>query len=180
MPKTRLTVGAREGIRDLIIAHRFDAATLAAKKTIVERALEVHRETYASHADWIAAAPPGALPTTTMLYFFDRPSSDMSYGVGLEAPVPIFANQKRFRASPALDAAILAKEALEKDRREMRGKVLATLTAYRNFEDLLAAWPEAEVFIRKVWKTFTGYRPINLPVAVPGDLNSALDLPPHA
>lgn len=179
MPKTRLTVADREEISALIIDHRFAEPIRAAEKEQKDRALEAYRIHYAKHAGWMAAAPEGALPTVTALWFSESADSPGTRIV-LDMPLKVFASTRRSEIpmTPSLRAAISADRNLTKERIEAQRMVGGLLASFRTFEDAIARWPEAETFIQKVFDTKRG--PVaNLPAVVPDAINRLLDLPPH-
>lgn len=185
MSKTTLRQDDREAIRDALIAHKFaptDAELLALENTLAE---EVRAFVHGDYLKTVERAPKGAYRTTNNI----RVSIDgqhHSLAFGGRYPNAVYKRQfyefpNAYTSAEPLMARVLEwagrVATLKQQREALTTTALATLGAFRTFDALLEAWPDAEKFITEQWRNRAGRTERQLPVAL-GKLSEALDLPP--
>lgn len=188
MAKTRLFKDDREAIRAALVGHKYDPIFAAREREEFALAAEVWDHIYAAHKAAMAKLPAGALPESdhiTVRAYGKYVTLHFGRGDFLKRPKRrLFDAHKRVWEAPACDLAerverwAQAGEDLKKERNEMGVKLDAALASFRTFDDLLAAWPDAERFITKRWRERPEYASSQLPAPVLTDLSKALDLPP--
>jgi hypothetical protein len=188
MPKTRLLIADREAIRDAIIAHKFEPIEAGLGAEEYALADEARRIAYGPYIKTIEAAPAGAFPESANVHVnVGGKSILLKFGESWRVQRRVFAKHDSgyIVAVPEDDAygARVVGWAERRDqakasRADLRRSIAGTLAAFRSFEDLLIAWPEAATFIRPRLESRPEYE-ANVPAVVLADLTTALDLPPE-
>lgn len=186
MTKTRMTNMDRQAIASAITAHKFDPLEKEAKDKRFELAEKVYDRVYSkADKEWMAAAPKGGL---VMSSTFSIRVAGQWHQVEFKEAKPIFAAHSgygrddyyHFSAGDELGEAVVAaaSRTLREERNDAYNRVVAALSAFRNFEDVLTGWPEAESFVKAQMQTKAVMVP-GLPAIKIADLNAALGLPPE-
>jgi hypothetical protein len=188
MPKTRLLVADREAIRDAIIAHKFEPILSAQADDEAALAEEARRTAYGAFLRTVERAPEGAFPVRSAVevnaggkriqlsFSADHMALRRVYSAHTHGFILAVAEDDEYAARVLAHAE--RKGETRKQRADLYRSTFATLTAFRTFEDLLIAWPEAATFIRPRLESRPEYE-ANVPAVVLADLTTALDLPPE-
>lgn len=188
MAKTPLNQADRDVIRNQIIGRKF--TPLRDKQVVDENklAMEVWTLAYKAYLPVMAKLPRGAFKMSKTI---STNVGGRSYYLNADQEVQLMYedannwNGKRlatFEATSPMGEKISAfaqsKIDLERQQQDADRKVAASLKAFRSFDDLLKAWPEAEKFIKARWATRPDYN-ANVPMVVLKDLSKELGLPPE-
>lgn len=187
MAKTRLTNDDRDAIRSAVIDRKFDPlfAALKAKESAV--VIKARARAYGKYTAEIDAAPTGAFATESNHSFV---VAGRRYQLRSEKPLRVFFKDTRgymeaMISLPAgdklgdeIESVAHEREELKNTRDHLRSTIRATLSAFRTFDDLILAWPEAEPFIKARWQTRPEWK-ANVPAVEIKSLSHALDLPPE-
>lgn len=198
MAMTYLTVDDRTAIAKLIVDHKYQPLLdeIAAKHKVL--AQEAYDWLYPEETrKMLDDLPHGAVPLSSTLHFKVGAGHATAYFAGTEnyeaGQKPhnrrrVFYKHHDHKIAadinvnqvPCIDNIRLLESQrarLKEDRKEMIKKVEATLSSYRYFEKAIAAWPEAERFIKQRWQLKPeGGAPV--PAVRFQDLNAVLGLPP--
>lgn len=184
MAKTRMTQMDRYAIANAITAHKFIPLEKEAEAKRFELAEKVYDHIYSkADKEWMASAPKGALELRNYL---NIRVAGQWHQVEFKTGKPIFhkhADYDRYYSFSAGDelgeaVAAAAKRTLREECKDAYNKVVAALSAFRNFEDVLAGWPEVETFVKAQMQAKAVMVP-GLPAIKLADLNAALGLPPE-
>jgi hypothetical protein len=188
MPKTRLLIADREAIRDAIIDHKFTPLQEALAVEEAALADEARRIAYGPYLRTVEKAPEGAFGLRSDVRVnVGGKRIQLAFAPDYSATRRVFSAHRNedILAVPdgdAFGARVLdyaeRKEVARKQRGDLYRSTFATLAAFRTFEDLLVAWPEAASFVRPRLESRPEYE-ANVPAVVLADLTAALDLPPE-
>lgn len=186
MTKTRLTNADRDAIRYAMLGHKFDPVFAQLKRDGAALAIKARALAYGDYAVTIDAAPDGAFPVAGAIHVN---VGGQKHSLEFEGDARVFYKHDRgwtgcaltLVASAALGKAIVdrarAAETAKEEKQHLNNILRATLAEFRSFDDLIAAWPEAETFIKDRWRTRPEWK-ANVPAVALKTLTDKLDLPP--
>lgn len=193
MAKTRLNNADRNAIAEAIIDHKYVPLEQAHAQRGHDLANELWEILHGEHRQLIDALPKGALEEAHKInvnaagrHIELRFGPDVSSWPSVYRPV--FYKYARGRVpvddlagrdfADRLDTWLGEGKTLREERAEQHTKTLAVLSTFTSFDDLQAAWPDADKFITAQWRKRGVAGGRNLPAVMISDLSRQLGLPP--